>query len=318
MFKTDGKVVSDFTVKRTLGASTTEPTPITPITPAPTPTPAPTVSSFDKLKALNFIKSMYDPKDGMLKECPSCPKKWLWSDQLVGQIMLKHIDPTMAQNIENKMNSYGILMKNPWATFDPQYRQFFSVKQTTELPVSSGSYVWYSNYGGNTDLPCNQYADVAFLKAIHLFNTEQLAAAKTCYDAGKTFWDGKGMKDAGQITGEYAVYKTALGLLAQKITGFEPIGIPANYFDRFQATNGGVITDLTGGQPQGSQNIETTFAVLAALDPSLLLPPTSMPAPTPTPTPVPIPAPTPAPAPVEDIHQTIKKNTETIIGLLNR
>jgi hypothetical protein len=209
----------------------------------------------------------------------------------VGQIILKNIDPVMAQSIEDKMNALAknIPMRNPWATFDPQYRDKFSVRQTTELPISSGSYIWYSDYGGNTDLSCNRYADIAFLKAIHLFYTGNTAGAKECYDAGKAMWDGFGMKDAGQITGEYAVYKTALGLLAEKITGFEPIGIPANYFDRFQASNGGVMTDLTGGQPRGSQNVETTFAVLAALDPSLLKPSSPDSSPSPIPNPIPTP-----------------------------
>ena len=274
-------------------------------TQVPTPTQDPTLTpisqpliAFDKLKALNFIKSMYESKDSLVKECPSCIKKWLWSDQLLAQIMLKHVDPAMATAVETKMNSFNIPMRNPWATLDPDYRNKFSVGGTTERQVGSSN-VWYSDYSGR-ELSCARYADVAFLKTIHLFYLEDKAGAQTCYNAGKAMWDGKGMKDAGQITGEYAVYKTALGLLAEKITGFSSIGIPANYFDRFQAANGGVTTDLTGGQPQGSQNVETTFAVLAALDPSLLLPPSTFPSPTPDPTP----DPTPTPDPVSECSES--------------
>ncbi len=270
--------------------------------PSPTPTPLPQPFAFDKAKALNFIKSMYDPSDGMVKECPSCTKKWLWSDQLVAQIALKHIDPEMANAIESKMNSFNIPMRNPWATLDPDYRDKFSVGGTTERQVGSSN-VWYSDYSGS-DLSCTRYADVAFIKAIHLFYTGNNAGAKACYDAGKAMWDGLGMKDAGQITGEYAVYKTALGLLAQKITGFSSIGIPADYFDRFQAGNGGVTTDLTGGQPQGSQNVETTFAVLAALYPSILSPPSDSAPPSPDSSPSPIPNPTPTPDPISGCSES--------------
>ncbi len=292
MFKTDGHTISDFTVKRTLDSTG----------PTPTPTPLPQPFAFDKAKALNFIKSMYDPSDGMVKECPSCTKKWLWSDQLVAQIALKHIDPEMANAIESKMNSFNIPMRNPWATLDPDYRDKFSVGGTTERQVGSSN-VWYSDYSGS-DLSCTRYADVAFIKAIHLFYTGNNAGAKACYDAGKAMWDGLGMKDAGQITGEYAVYKTALGLLAQKITGFSSIGIPADYFDRFQAGNGGVTTDLTGGQPQGSQNVETTFAVLAALYPSILSPPSDSAPPSPDSSPSPIPNPTPTPDPISGCSES--------------
>jgi hypothetical protein len=315
--KTDGTNVGNVVVKRTLNE--TDPTP----TPAPILVP---ISQFNKTAALNFIKSMYDPSAQLVKECPStttCPKKWLWSDQLVAQIALKHIDPAMATSIENKMNSYNITMKNPWATLDPQYRDKFSVGGTTERPVGSSN-LWYSDYSGSP-LSCANYADIAFLSAIHYFYNGDNATAKACYQEGREMFDGIGMDDAGSITGEYAVYKTALGLLAEKITGFDPIGITINYFDRFQAANGGITTDITGAQPVGSQNVETTFAVLAAMDPSLLkdpIAPTSTPTTTPTPTltPTPTPGPTPTPEPdtnTIEFHTEILNNTKKIMGLLS-
>ncbi|MBA3978602.1 MAG: hypothetical protein H0X50_10515, partial [Nitrosopumilus sp.] len=236
-----------------------------------TPTTTTQHSTFNKAKALNFIKSMYEITDNMVKECPNCTKKWLWTDQLVAQIALKHVDPIIANATEKKMKSYNIQMRNPWATLDQEYRSSFSVGGTTERQVGTSN-VWYSDYNGS-ELSCQEYADIAFLKAIHLHYMGDSAGAKECFDAGKAMWDGTGMRDSGQITGKYAIYKTALGLLAEKITGFSSIGIPANYFDRYQTANGGVTTDINGGQPQGLQNVETTFAVLAALDPSLLLPP---------------------------------------------
>jgi hypothetical protein len=160
-------------------------------------------------------------------------------------------------------------MRNAWATLDSTYRPYASFKGTQELQIGSSN-VWYSDYGIGGDLSCAQYADVAFLSAIHKFKTGDIAGAQMCFNYGKAMWDGVGMKDAGQITGQYAVYKTALGLLAQKITGFAAIGIPENYFDKFQAANGGITTDITSGQPSGSQNIETTAAVLFAKNPALL------------------------------------------------
>jgi hypothetical protein len=223
----------------------------------------------DQAKALAFIKSMYNPNVGMLREAPGFDRYWLWSDQLLGQLILKAVDPALAAKIETKMLSYKIPMKNLWVTLDPKYRENFSAGGTKEIKVSGTSNIWYSDYGGS-NIPCTSHADVAFLTAIHLHYSGDKNGALSCYNAGKSMWDGRGMKDRGQITGDYAVYKVALGLLAQKILNAPPIGIPGNYFDKFQASNGGITTDLTGGVPKGSQNIETTFAVLVALNPSLL------------------------------------------------
>jgi hypothetical protein len=223
----------------------------------------------DQAKALSFIKSMYNPSLGMLREAPGFDRYWLWSDQLLGQLILKAVDPALAAKIETKMLSYKIPMKSLWATLDPKYRENFSTGGTKEIKASGTSKVWYSDYGGS-NIRCKSYADVAFLTAIHLHYRGDKNGALSCYNAGKNMWDGRGMKDRGQITGDYAVYKVALGLLAQKILNAPPIGIPGNYFGKFQASNGGITTDLTGGVPKGSQNIETTFTVLVALNPSLL------------------------------------------------
>ena len=171
----------------------------------------------------------------MLEEAPNFNVFWLWNDQLLGQIALKHIDPALAQIVENKMNSFGVTMKTPWATLDPQYRANFSVKQATEPTIQSGPpAIRYSHYGGVSDLSYNDFADIAFLSAIHHYYNNNMVSARTAYDAGKAMWNGQGMDDAGNITGEYAVYKVALGMLAEKITGFTPgIGIPSNWFAHF-------------------------------------------------------------------------------------
>jgi hypothetical protein len=279
-FGNDGSVRDTFTITK----SGTTPQP----TPAPIPQPGP--STIDQQRALQFIKNSYNSQVGLLREAPCCNVYWLWNDNLLGQMALKHIDPELAAQVEAKMNSFDVPMRTPWATLDPQYRNFFSVRGSSEPTISTSPFVIrYSDYGGSNTLYCNNYADIAFLSAIHYFYLGNNEMARMCYDAGKSTWDGVGMDDAGSITGEYAVYKTALGLLAQKVTGSAPIGIPSDYFNRFQASNGGITTDIIGGRPAGSQNIETTVAVLFALNPHLLQEPTPVPIPSPEPTPIPMP-----------------------------
>ena len=233
--------------------------------------------NIDQQKAIDFIKNSYKQSVQMLEEAPGFNVFWLWNDQLLGQIVLKHVDKTLATTIENKMNSFGVTMKTPWATLDAKYRNNFSVKQATEPTIpSTNPAIRYSDYGGPSDLPVTGFADIAFLSAIHYFYLGDTTKSRQAYDAGKAMWDGQGMKDNGNITGDYAVYKVALGLLAEEITGFPTIGIPADYFKPFQNTsNGGITTDKTNGQPAGSQNVETTAAVLFAVNPALLVPPTT-------------------------------------------
>ena len=254
--------------------------------PPPPPPPPPPEGSINQTAAMNFIKNSYKANVQLLEEAPGFNTFWLWNDQLLGNIILKHIDRALATTIENRMNSFGVQMRTPLATLDPKYRANFSIKTTSEPTISTNPTIRYSHYGGANDLSINNFADIAFLSAIHHFNTGNLTLARQAYDAGRSFWDGQGMKDAGNITGEYATYKTALGLLAEKITGFAPsIGIPSNYFVPFQSSNGGITTDKTGGNPSGSQNIETTALVLLALNPLLLLDPVGPPPPPPPPPP---------------------------------
>lgn len=227
-------------------------------------------AAFSEAKALSFITSLYDSSQKMVREYPDSTTYWLWSDNLLAQMVLRHSNPALSAVIKKTMDLYGIPMKTDWATLDPQYIKNTSFLGTTELTVPGTTNVKYGNYSIGGELPCSDYADVAFLKAIYKFKTGDTAGALACYNAGKAMWDGVGMKDTGNISGDYAVYKIALGLLAQKITGFASIGIPDNYFDKFQATNGGVTTDIVNGQPNGTQNVETTSAVLLAKNPALL------------------------------------------------
>lgn len=223
----------------------------------------------DITAALNFIKNSYKPSVGMLEEAPGFNVFWLWNDQLLGQLALKNIDPALARAVENKMNSYRVQMKTPWATLDPKYRNNFSIHHASEPTIGTNPLIRYSDYGGSGTFSYT-HADICFLAAIHYFYLGDIAKAREAYEAGRKFWDGVGMKDGGNITGDYAVYKVALGMLAGRITGFPPIGIPPNYFAKFQHANGGISTDIIGGKPDGAQNIETTAVVIFAVNPALL------------------------------------------------
>jgi hypothetical protein len=215
---------------------------------------------------LGFIEDRYDPAIGLVRETPTWDKYWVWSDNFLAQLVLKHENPELAQQLAEKVLSYPDSKKNPWFTLDPDYRQYTSFLGTTEINVDPTNNVWISDYSvGTTELSCSDYADVAFLKAIHLFFEGKAEQSRACYDSGKAKWDGTGFKDSGGITGDYQVYKSALGMLAERVTGFSPIGIPGDYFDRFLGPTGGIRTDIKDGEVDGLENIETTAAVYMAL-----------------------------------------------------
>jgi hypothetical protein len=226
--------------------------------------------AFDQPAAVRFIDSLYDPSKRLVKECPTCSLYWLWSDNFLAQIVLRKAAPEHAAAIEQAMNGYGITMRSGWATFDPRYRAKTSFRGAADKTVPGTGTIRYSDYDGASALSCADYADVAFLTAIHRYRTGDIAGARTCYALGKAKWDGTGFHERWEVKGSYAVYKTALGLLAEKITGCASIGIPQSYFDRYQGADGGVRTDVVDGRPAGLENVETTAAVVLAQDPSLL------------------------------------------------
>lgn len=224
-------------------------------------------AAFDEVRAVSFIQSLYDPSRHLVRECPRCSAYWLWSDNFLAQIVLRAYDPTMAAQIAQTIDSSGITMHSAWAVLDSRHHANVSFGAVTDRTARGD--IRYSDYAGD-DLSCVDFADVAFLAAIARYRAGDLRGARTCYLEGKAKWDGSGFHERWQPAGRYAVYKTALGLLAQKLTRFPAIAIPADYFDRFQGQDGGVRTDIVDGRPSGSENVETTAAVILAEDPALL------------------------------------------------
>lgn len=225
--------------------------------------------AFRQDRAAAFIESMYAPSRQLVRECPTCTNYWLWSDNFLAQIVLRPSDPVKSTVIARAIASYGVPMHSAWAVLDRRYIANVSFRSVTEKTARGLSDVRYSDYSG-VNVSCADYADVAFLEAIYKYQTRDLWGARTCYMQGRAKWDGVGFHERWQPRGTYAVYKTALGLLAQKLTGFSPIGIPVNYFDKFQSPNGGIRTDIVNGQPAGLENVETTSAVMLAENPALL------------------------------------------------
>ena len=199
----------------------------------PTLTSVGSIGGVDITAAFNFIRNSYRPDVGMLEEAPGFNVYWLWNDQLLGQLALRHVDPAMARTVEDRMNSFGVQMKTPWATLDPKYRKNFSIHHASEPTISNNPKIRYSDYGGSGTFSYS-HADICFLSAIHYFYLGDITQARGAYEAGRRMWDGTGMKDGGNITGQYAVYKIALGMLAERLTGFPKIGIPPDFFAKFQ------------------------------------------------------------------------------------
>ncbi len=116
------------------------------------------------------------------------------------------------------------------------------------------------------DLSCSDYADIAFLKAIHYYRAGQYKEAKACYEHGIIMFDGYGFKDGAFYDNRHATYKLALWKVASDITGYgdakEALRIIAVMRD---PNTGEVYTHYRQDMSIGSMaNVETTALAIMA------------------------------------------------------
>jgi Calcineurin-like phosphoesterase len=236
------------------------------------------VPVFDIKKAKQFIKNQYDPNVKLVKESSSLDRFWLWTDNVLAVKVLSGFDSQLAQSINQTINQaksqYKLEMRHPIAELVDR-PQDFSTKPSTEPQISANPDVRYSDYtSGKTDLACNEYADIGFLKAIHLFNLGDPIFGKTCYDQAASTFDGTGLNDSPKKSnprGFYALYKMILWKIAQDITGFRSNDPPQPFTDNLianaQDSDGGIRTDYkTIDSISGLTNVETTALAIMAYE----------------------------------------------------
>ncbi len=179
--------------------------------------------TFNTTKAYEYLVNRYNAHYGLIRENENLDRYWLWSDNVLAARALKDYNYSLYANITNTIRSYiqnyHIEFHTAWtALIDPtsivQQPSFMS-------PINKNltDKILYSDYGGSYELPCTDYADIAFLKSIYLYEINKINDSKTCYDQGINMFDGIGFKDKAFAHDgyRYSTYKVALWKIATDI-----------------------------------------------------------------------------------------------------
>jgi len=230
-------------------------------------------------KAVDYLVANFNPATGLTSETPGSSTYWLYSDNFLAALALNHFgqrnttlitlaadisgsinEDLRVQQLNNAENQYMVLNASAPCQFHP------SVDYTIATP--DGVQIKTTINNGTGDLSENQYADVAFLKAICLYRQNNASGALTSYNAGKGMFDGVGFRDLPyNKTGQYQTYKLALFIYATAVLK-QPMDERAlSALLIMQAQNGGFYTgyDANYSHDGTLTNTETTSLAILAL-----------------------------------------------------
>jgi hypothetical protein len=223
--------------------------------------------------AYKYIIDRYNPNYGLVSENEHINKYWLWSDNILAAQVLEEYDHDVSENISKTIKryiqKYNIGLQSAWTVLiDPVLISQGQASFNAPTSKNFDDNIWYSDYSGNNELQCSDYANISFLKSIYFYKINKTTDSKKCYDQGMNMFDGKGFKDKSFISDgfRYSTYKVALWKIATSITGFGQSIPYASIIAKMQNTKtGGVYTFYSKNfYPDGQTNIETTSVAIMA------------------------------------------------------
>jgi hypothetical protein len=244
--------------------------------PLSTPYPLNDIQSQHKFNvdsARKYVMEMYNDSLGLVRENAVSERYWLLSDNFLASLVLVKSYPAISKNITDTLqyykNQFSIKYFSPWAVIDNEDRGEISFNASSDRQLTSK--IWYTAYDGSNVLRCEDYADIAFLKSIYLYENNQFSEAKRCYDLGENMFDGKGFKDhESGGSSRYTTYKLALWKIADKMTPFgtkDSSVADAILIAMQDCSSGGVHTHYNADLfPDSETNVETTSVSLMAFD----------------------------------------------------
>lgn len=232
-------------------------------------------------QGVHYLQAQYNPAIGLLRESPQTqPRRyWLATDNLLAFYALRCVNaPSLATAIQATYHRYGAPRHGLSEIFDRQPIAWPPrTPVQTRIAAHGAAEVWLEQRVGDAQMAdWAQYADLALMYALRLYQIGDRAAAWHAYRAALELYDGIGFADAAyQADRMYATYKLALAVYTAQTLG-QPI--PANILAALLAKQappgtycgaepcaGGFYTlyDATG-TVKGDTNTETTaYAVLA-------------------------------------------------------
>jgi hypothetical protein len=226
--------------------------------------------------AYKYIIDRYNPNYGLVSENEHIDKYWLWSDNILAAQVLEEYDHDVSENISKTIKryiqKYNIGLQSAWTVLiDPVLISQGQASFNAPTSKNFNDNIWYSDYSGNNELQCSDYANISFLKSIYFYKINKTKDSKQCYDQGMNMFDGKGFKDKSFISDgfRYSTYKAALWKIANSITGFGKTHEPANIMGKLQNVNtGGIYTHYDANLASyGYTNVETTSLTIMAYQP---------------------------------------------------
>jgi len=241
--------------------------------------------NFDKVdldKAVNYLAANYNSRFGLIPEVAGGDVYWVYSDNYLAYLVLKYYDPSnetltkIADNITSTLAYYSnVYNVKPVSKFNilggstPYFNASVAYNLTEHVKVDLNN--------GTGVLDPKDYADVAFLMAIHYYKIGDYKKADGLFEVGAGMFDGIGFKDLpfkeGDAKGIYQTYKLGLYYLAGQVLGKTVPDAVVKRIKSLQASNGGFLTGYyaNGTIPRGVvTNIETTAIIVYAFSPQIV------------------------------------------------
>jgi hypothetical protein len=228
--------------------------------------------------AASYLVKNYDPTVGLIPETPGSCTFWLYSDNFLAATALLQYghgqgNATLTKvaadiltseskyyaDLHGAENQYTLLVSPPCGV---------NASQGYTIFASRGLQIKATLNNGSGELSDAQYADVAFLKAVCLYDQGNVTGAMTAYSAGRTMFDGVGFRDLPyNQTGLYQTYKLALYVYASDTLNQQVNETVLATLMRMQAPDGGFYTgyDASYSTSGTSTNTETTSLAILAL-----------------------------------------------------
>ncbi len=236
---------------------------------------------FDIPLARHYIAAQYDYSLGLVRENEHIDKFWLWSDNELAALVLRDYAPAISKNITNSISKYladHTKIRSAYGTILGKDNTSFQAPVNKQITGK----IWSTDFAGDSELQCADYADIAFLRAIHYYKIGEYQQSAECYQVALQMFDGIGFRDTAYAAdgNRYSTYKVALWQIANDLIGAGETEVMEQareiILGKMQdRKTGGVYTHYVSDMtPDSETNVETTSLTLLALDSSLLQPKT--------------------------------------------
>jgi len=251
---------------------------------------------------INYLLANYNATVGLVRNSPdnaSLRKTYyVYSDNYLTSVTFWSFDPsnTTLTSVADNINITATIYLRGQPDIANQYEALTSnvaaFEGSQNVPLSPpGQETVLTTVNSNTTspLPANQFADIAFLEAVHYYqqyqnegNSSALTLAKEAYSNGSATFDGIGFADKPFTSNEstsyhqYQTYKLALYIYATKLLGYS---YPQSALDQLVSMSATSGADAGGfytcygsdSKPACGTNAESTaLAVLAMIGPPLV------------------------------------------------